>query len=198
MLTIEDIRNPRRESGFNYVKHGWRGSQTHPFFGTHNNGGNQDPAKPTFIGPRRATPEEAAQDYCNYVNGNGVVTAPVLKSADHPSYDAVGATPELQDARALVRELEAELERERSGYVYLVVEEASALLGPPMAKIGWSVNPRARCGSLQAGNPRKLCVLASIQGTQEDEKALHAKYIDQNILGEWFQTSQAMFTEFNL
>jgi hypothetical protein len=75
MITIEDLRNPARQSGFDYVRQSLdkRSGRTNPapFAAVHqDSGGYRKLSWSTpWRGPRRATAEEAAQDYCDYVNG---------------------------------------------------------------------------------------------------------------------------------
>ena len=76
-LTIEDIRNPARSSGFDHVSSAKGGSK--PGNGNDNWSekwraalGSRATAKDraqSWRGPSRKFPETAAQDYCDYVNG---------------------------------------------------------------------------------------------------------------------------------
>lgn len=65
-----------------------------------------------------------------------------------------------------------------------------------MVKIGYSVNPEARVGELQTGNPRQLYLVAKMPGTEEDERRIHAKFIHKNIIGEWFYGDADVLGEF--
>lgn len=140
--------------------------------------------------------------------------APALRSAGHKR----SATPatrkdfskqqELDRLRKRVRALEA-LKREGSqGFLYLIGMEFQTLYPSTEAgkvyiwthavKIGWSEAPDARIASLQTGNPQKLVLLATKPGTLDDERALHAKYLPDNVLQEWFRPTMALLLEFGL
>lgn len=72
-----------------------------------------------------------------------------------------------------------------SGRVYFV----QAGEGGPI-KIGWTGgSPSARMAALQTGNPHRLRLLTSIEGTAADEAALHARFADSRLEGEWFAPS---------
>lgn len=45
--------------------------------------------------------------------------------------------------------------------------------GTMAVKVGYSDNPKQRLKELQIGNPRKLVLLASVNGTMQQEKSLH-------------------------
>lgn len=193
-LTIEDIRNPKNRSGFNHV-------QTTGVPGP-NGGGGQSKwravahlVNPRWHGSRRATPEEAAQDYCDYMNGRNVKPTASLKSAGHkgPSR-STERTAEEKKLRKRLREIEADRNQDRNGYVYLIGEEGSL----HAVKVGFSYDPETRPNGLQTGNPRRLIVLASMEGSLDDESALHQKFIKDNILQEWFYPTSALLSEFGV
>lgn len=97
-------------------------------------------------------------------------------------------------ARRLLRELRES--RARQGYVYLVIERprvpkarsgrVGLIVRPYLAKIGFSIDPRARVGELQTGNGRPLALAATRKGTRADERRLHRRFIAHNTVGEWF------------
>lgn len=66
--------------------------------------------------------------------------------------------------------------------VYVIGEPASA----EPVKVGWSEDPAARLAVLQTGNPRPLAVLATIEGGETEERALHAQLAHARVRGEWF------------
>lgn len=78
-MVIDDLRNDKCKSGFDHVRVGHPGSirpyqaQAYGARTKHRNGFQ-------FRGPYRATAEEAAQDYCDYVNGSAVIHAPAFES----------------------------------------------------------------------------------------------------------------------
>lgn len=58
-------------------------------------------------------------------------------------------------------------------------------------KIGQSINPEARCKSLQSGSPLPLSILAlwrPVSGAHAAsiEQSLHRRFSDKNVYGEWF------------
>ena len=177
-LTIEDIRDPNSTSGYRGVSNSggskpWRASVgAKPHW----------PGEKTawWRGPRRATPDEAAQDYCNHVNGGNVKQSPKLKSAGHK----VDPRPRSQRTKRSPRQLAKE------GTLYLVTDGE-------YVKIGWTRRPiNERLKDMQTGNARILKVLGMKPGTLGDEGALHQKYIKLNVLQEWFMLSDEMLKEF--
>lgn len=95
MLTPEDLRNPERQSGFRNVQSAsagpngggqgnyWRGITSKRGFG-----GQSDDGR--WRGPMRHTPEEAAQDVANHLNGQPV--APASMGWRTPSVDMGNVT----------------------------------------------------------------------------------------------------------
>jgi len=69
-----------------------------------------------------------------------------------------------------------------SGYIYLIREESDRR----RYKIGYSRDPMGRLKSLQTGNSDRLKLVAMWEGTQADERALHERYRNQRLEGEWF------------
>jgi hypothetical protein len=57
-------------------------------------------------------------------------------------------------------------------------------------KIGFTsdLTPWKRISTLQTGNPFKLKVIATLTGTQEDEKNLHNNLNRYRLSGEWFSS----------
>lgn len=192
-LTIEDIRNPSRKTGFDHVQtHGggpnsspstrkWRGIAY---------GGKADKAGRAWYGPSRPTPEAAAQDYCDHINGgSGVTPVKQLRSAGHAGKRrALRRDEELDAALGLIRDRRGELEG-RQGYVYYITDGE-------YAKIGYSTNPQARLAELQTGNARPLRLVWYFAGTPQDEADLHQKFIGYNVLQEWFRPSVELSLEF--
>ena len=209
MLKPEDLKNPKNASGYNYVRAA---------------GGMQRPPLPAYgkpwcatlecdskggrkRGPRRSLPIEAAQDYCDYVNGISAAYGVQLKQANHPKPEKKAPVSERQQKlRAEINELERLARQEalkagETGFVYLVAEEGNSTA----FKVGktWLNPPEARLRSLQTGNPRKLIMVASkpgsVDGCDKDEKVLHARYISYNdYYGEWFSPCAELMAEFGL
>lgn len=199
MLTPHNIRNPKRSSGFDHVSLDNGGSQRPKPYragaGTNPQGAGE--ARGSWRGPRRATALEAAQDYCDYMNGNpSVATTPRNKSAGHGSSlrQPLPRDTEVEAALGVLRDARGQREG-RQGYVYLIAEVyVGGGIGP--CKVGYSTNPEARVAELQVGNPRKLTLLYSMPGTEADERRLHIKYADRNILLEWFSPTKELLLEF--
>lgn len=138
---------------------------------------------------------EAAQDYCDYINGQNVTPPAALKSPGHIyDIDRHSKDPEEEAALGVLRDKRAQRQG-KQGYVYLITE---ALPGGGLryAKIGYSVNPKKRVAELQTGNPRTLVLLYMMPGTEEDERQLHAKYASDNVLQEWFAITPELILEF--
>lgn len=54
-------------------------------------------------------------------------------------------------------------------------------------KIGWSASlTDSRVTQLQTGNPNLLTMVATLPGTQEDERKLHISFSHLHVRGEWF------------
>ena len=189
-LTIEALRNPLRESGFNYV--GRAGGAKKKPWRAQRNAGQGYGSPSTFRGPTRATPEEAAQDYCDYANGRSEFIRVVpLKMAGHDyEVDEKDKDPEYQAALGVLRDRKAQRAGKR-GYVYAITDGE-------YIKIGYSVNPKKRVAELQTGNARLLSLLGTIEGTEDDERAMHAKYAHLNVLQEWFLPSHNLIAEFTV
>lgn len=155
-------------------------------------GGTRDRAGRQWQGPRRQTAVEAAQDYCDYVNGLPVIQRPKgrPKRAGHSvtRTTPVARDPEVEAALGVLRDFRAQ-RRGVQGYVYLITDGE-------YVKIGYSVNPPKRVAELQTGNARVLSLLGTIKGTEQDERALHAKYAHLNVLQEWFELDSAILAEF--
>lgn len=194
MLTPKSIENPSRKSGYEHVngnganlpdrkKQVWRATAGW-------NGSNA-----IWRGPTRDTAIEAAQDYCDYINGQGAIAPSLqLKSAGHPSAKRRHLTAEQQVALDILRDSRAK--STDPGIVYLVIQEDDTTVG----KIGWTskIPPESRMGDYQAGNPRKLVMLSQIPGTKNDERALHQRFIRHNVLGEWFTLADEILVEFGV
>lgn len=145
-----------------------------------------------WTGPARVTALEAAQDYCDYINSGAVQPPRRLRGAGHTRPKRPRRDPHAARKRALraeIRRLEREAAADAQGYVYLVSDGDAY-------KVGYSTDPHGRLASLQTGNPRRLRLLFYVPGTPEDEAALHAKYIGDNLLQEWFCPTPELRSEF--
>jgi len=70
--------------------------------------------------------------------------------------------------------------------------------GGPL-KIGvTTINAESRVYSLQTGNPEELRVVAQRPGKPMEEAALHRRFADLRIRGEWFQRDPSILAEFGL
>lgn len=194
-LTIKDIRNPARRSGFDHVGvklHPSRPGRPRPFQAQ--SGPRRGADDGSWYGPARSTAEEAAQDYVDYMNGRPVKrpqgTSPTkvhklvvnLNSAGHKS------------ARRRPSKPRRGRRPQKIGYVYCIGEENNAAA----VKVGYASDATLRIGSLQTGNPRKLVILGVLRGTRADERELHAEYQHDNILGEWFRPTPELLSEFEI
>lgn len=198
MLTPKDLANSARKSGYTHVGYNVSPGQTAPKpFQAYDPRSGGPTKKHRWKGPRRATATLAAQDYCDYVNGGGAmpVIAPALKTAGHqrPQRPARPVCPKRQEAYRLLREARAE-EADENGYVYCVGEVGYR----NAVKVGFSTDPFYRLGTLQTGNPRKLVLLGYIDGRRSDESALHAEFIKDNILQEWFRPTAELLSRFEI
>lgn len=185
MITLKDIENPARKSKYNYVSVSLD-PRPNPFFARHNIGSNADQSRPSWRGPRRATALQAAQDYCDYMNGQSGTPIVPLKSAGHPTK---AKTIKARAKRAAAKA------KDPAGYVYLAAEEGD----DRFVKIGESkTEPQFRLNGLQTGNPRKLRMIGWIKCDDrlKLEAQLHQKYIHLNVLGEWFRKDPKILQEF--
>ena len=67
--------------------------------------------------------------------------------------------------------------------IYFIVDDST----PMRVKIGYTdTDPSSRLRVLQVGNPHKLQVFATIQGTEQIEKWIHVLFRHDRIRGEWF------------
>lgn len=203
MLTPKDIENAKTQSGYDHVTAAVdsRPGRTNPspyYARAHG------PAKPggsggakIWQGPRRVTAIESAQDYCDYAN-SGSASAPVtLKSAGHVGAPRKTPTedPKLAEARMLQREALSGAAIDPSGWIYLIGEVGRAYA----AKIGQSrEHPRHRLAGLQTGNPRVLEVIGcyKVKDRDAEERALHSRFIEHNVLGEWFRITTDITNHF--
>lgn len=193
-ITIEDLRNPKRKSGFDYVRAVKPSPNGHPgklMFsslrqGQKNSGGG------AVYGKNYDTAEEAAQDYVDHVTATGIVPKKLaLKSAGHSGRrKRLHVDEEVQAALGVLRDAKGHREG-KQGYVYCISDGE-------YVKVGYSTNPEARVPELQTGNARTLTLLGAIPGTVSDEKALHIKYIKNNVLQEWFEPVSDLLAEFDV
>jgi len=54
-------------------------------------------------------------------------------------------------------------------------------------KVGWSKDPKKRLTSLQTATANQLVLLGAVQGGLEHEAAMHAKFAEHRLHGEWFR-----------
>ena len=84
--------------------------------------------------------------------------------------------------------------RKRTGKVVYLIKAGK------YAKIGKTTRDALedRISRLQTGNPEELKLLAVIDGYSEVEEALHSRYIDFKVRGEWFLFQRAMLSDFGI
>lgn len=75
--------------------------------------------------------------------------------------------------------------RFRLGAVYFIRSVADT--GP--VKIGYSTEPHGRLATLQTSHHGELKIIAAIEGTREDEQALHERFATFRMRGEWFRVA---------
>lgn len=59
-------------------------------------------------------------------------------------------------------------------------------------KIGYSYEPENRLKQLQTGSVARLEIIVVIPGDMTEEKALHKKFIDYRVRGEWYRYEGAL------
>ena len=74
--------------------------------------------------------------------------------------------------------------------IYFVQETGSGRV-----KIGFSQKPSHRVSKIASDAPHPIVYWGAIEGTREDEAALHAKYSAQRAHGEWFHPDPALVEE---
>lgn len=203
MITLKDLKTDKTKSGYrNVVKSNAKTANGHgggkPYQAYEAKKGKPEPGTGAWAwnGPRRDTAEEAAQDFCDHMNGLGVALPSPLKTAGHEAKrDSLPSDPEVEHALGVLRDAKAQQEG-KQGYVYLIIEEhpGGAL---KYAKVGYSTNPRARVAELQTGNPRPLSLHYMKEGTREDEAAIHQRHIRSNVLQEWFAITPELLFEWD-
>lgn len=87
---------------------------------------------------------------------------------------AAGITSTLPAPRAFKA-----LERSKQGFIYF-------LLVGERIKIGFSTTPGARLQNLETGLPEDAAMYVAVRGSLADEYALHQKFSDIRLRGEWF------------
>jgi len=65
------------------------------------------------------------------------------------------------------------------GFIY-------AIRAGELVKLGWSSNPALRLVKIQADNPATCDLLGVLAGTEDDEAALHERFAEFRVRGEWF------------
>lgn len=193
-ITPRDLRNPKRESGYDYVGYSAQTSTCGHYKGQMRGDSSEEGY---WRGPRRKTPDEAAQDFCDWFNGNPTASNHALVTAGHEyTIDETDKDPEYQAALGVMRDRKAQ-RAGRQGYVYLIVEDrpGGAL---EFGKIGYSTNPQKRVAELQTGNPRTLRLLYMKPGTEAEERRIHQKHIKQNVLQEWFRLTREIMFEWGV
>lgn len=73
----------------------------------------------------------------------------------------------------------------REGWIYFIQAGSQGAI-----KIGWAKDPAKRIRTLQTSQHQKLKMLGAIPGTLKDEQALHRRFADARLNGEWFDRSK--------
>lgn len=97
----------------------------------------------------------------------------------------------------LMRELGREAGKPRgapqgNSSVYFIRDGEKACI-----KIGVSVEPRHRRGSLQTGHPGELVLLGTIPGIRADEQELQYRFRDLRVRGEWYRETPELLSAIN-
>lgn len=74
------------------------------------------------------------------------------------------------------------MKKDINTYVYFILNENDGLV-----KIGYSKNPWSRCKQLQTGNGNKLKLIYYVFGDKDVEYAMHLRFKDFKVRGEWFK-----------
>lgn len=77
--------------------------------------------------------------------------------------------------------------------VYMIRQGAR---GP--VKIGVARDVAKRLATMQTGNHEQLTLLRSFDGSVAEERALHRKFADHRLAGEWFSFTKAMLGDVGL
>lgn len=186
-ITPNDIRNPARQSGYDHVG---RNVPSKKPYQADVYGGKNDKAGRQFKGPRRATALEAAQDYCDYVNG-ATPAAPALKQHGHKATRTKRAKPKYPKAVVDALEQKREIDRQyaaanpRENFVYCYGETGCL----DYVKVGESDDPAARVAEGQTSNPRTLVPLGHFRANQQRgaDKVIHRRLAQHHHRGEWMK-----------
>jgi hypothetical protein len=199
MITPMSLRNTKRKSGFAHV--GLNSSPDYPAkkpFQAYDGRADGPTRKHCWKGPRRATALEAAQDYCNYINGQKMPVPITLKSHGHkrPKRSKKSAHPKRVEANKLLAEAIADESADKSGWVYCIGEKGTNRF----LKVGKCAGePMDRLIGMQTGNPRTLYIAGAywVEDRHAEEARLHAKFIHLNHAGEWFGQDPAILGYFS-
>lgn len=181
MIEPKDIVSTKSKSGYRNVYDTHKGKRPKPYMAS-KKGGPQT----RWTGPCRATAHEAAQDYCDYVNGHDQQPAFKLISAGHVRVRD-GAVTTVTPVQVRVRQ-----ERPVEGYVYCISDGTALKIGKT------NKHPSNRIAELQTGNPRLLKLLAFkyVDDMAKGEVEMHRLFSHLNVLGEWFEHDTTILTEF--
>lgn len=78
----------------------------------------------------------------------------------------------------------------RRGMVYFIQAYENGAI-----KIGYTTNLDRRLAALQTATGRPLTLLGTRTGSTQDERALHRKFAEARLDGEWFRASEALLDE---
>lgn len=60
-------------------------------------------------------------------------------------------------------------------------------------KIGRATNPVQRLRNIQVANPWRCRLLGTVDGSKREEAAMHARFSDDRMDGEWFRPSPRLY-----
>ena len=96
----------------------------------------------------------------------------------------IPSSPDLNNYKQERKPKLKKVENPKVGFVYLMLNKRNQYV-----KIGWSKNPTYREETLQAEDP-DIELLHKFSATFSDEKAIHQKYSEFRIRGEWFRLNE--------
>lgn len=207
MLVVDSLVNPKKQSGYDYVTRAHSTGSKTELWCARKGMFNAGTAATDWHGPCRRSPADAAQDYCDYVNGsNAHRPAPLRPSAGHAINKRKRKIhPKRAEAYRLLAEARADESKsdDASGYIYCIGEKGQ----PPAyarVKLGKSKDdPIYRLAGLQTGNSRILYVVASkkVANRHAAEKRLHDRFAAHCCTNEWFWAADILdevLAQFNI
>lgn len=203
LLTPADIKNPKRKSGYNHVHTIGAGANTQHSSVRYQASSGTKPKRAghktnLWRGPGRPVAGQAAQDYCDHINGLGVATpATPLTQHGHTRKRRrkVVRTQRELDAMKVLREEAAKRKTDDANYIYLIGMKDN----PSFVKIGEAFDPEDRYLGGQTFNPYTLVLLGFFEDTGKvGDKHYHRLHAGAQHKGEWFYPADTILARFNI